>query len=108
MSLFTDTMTAYHYDGSAWERTVIRGVQWREKVERVDANGQRTLNRVVSVTIPFDVSLTADGNTVLLPGEHPDISNIKEIRTQDGYCTVKAISNNMLRARLKHWKVIAE
>lgn len=58
--LFTDTMTIYNYfrnpetEADSWERTVIKGVQWRHsKKELTVSKGVQTEERVESITIDF-------------------------------------------------------
>jgi len=69
--LFTDAMTVYnHYrredtGEDIWNRTVVRGVQWRHnKKELSTSNGVQTESKVESITIDFQKKY---GNKPYLP-----------------------------------------
>lgn len=68
--LFTDTMTVYNFfrdaDGNeAWNRTVVKGVQWsHNKNEVTTTNGVQTESKVESITIDFQRDY---GNKPYLP-----------------------------------------
>ena len=136
-TLFSDTVTLYnHYRinrSDAWQRTVIRGVQVREKAEKsLDATGLH-LASLVSVTIPVDAD--ADGRHYLPPAlfaasDHReqywslDVSGsldvlvigecgadlnslytLDQLQKEHCYVTIKAITDNTIRPLLKHWRV---
>ncbi|MDD3212777.1 MAG: hypothetical protein PHY64_03850 [Eubacteriales bacterium] len=138
--LFGDTVTLYNRyrvnRADAWQRTVLTGVQVRQRVEKtVDSSGLHVA-RSVSVTIPVDVdaggrhylppalfagsdnraaywSLDAEHNLdVIVLGECSaeltDEYTLDDLKKEHGYATVKAVADNTLRPRLKHWKVTAE
>lgn len=114
MSLFTDTVTVYQCTDDQWTRTaVLKGVQLRERIERVNDNGRSTFKTVTSLTIPADIAhaITADGSTALVPGTAPEVSAdmpMKRIRAENpGFCIVNALADNTHRAHLPHWRVIA-
>lgn len=113
--LFTDTVTAFHQQNGAWTKTELRGVQWKAKTERTNDGGRSATKTVVSVTIPESVGvqgITEDGNTVLVLGTAPAITGTYTIgqlrKDKKTYCTVRSITDNTLRPKLKHWKVTAE
>jgi tRNA(Leu) C34 or U34 (ribose-2'-O)-methylase TrmL len=118
-----------------WQRTVITGVQYRAKTEKtVDSAGLHIANSV-SVTIPDSadagvrtylapVAFAADtaktnhwsldpaGNQdfIVFGAVTKDITTlytIDALKAEYGYVTVKAVSDNTLRPRLKQWKVTA-
>lgn len=137
--LFGDTVTLYnHYRANredCWQRTVLQGVQYREKVEKsVDATGLH-LARSVSLTIPVDTDAggrhylppalfqtcehrenyytlnAADNLDVLVTGrceqELGSAYTLDDLQAAYGYTTVKAVADNTLRPQGKHWKVTA-
>lgn len=111
---FGDTATLYHHMGSdVWQRTVLNGVQWRQKIERApDAEGRFRLQTVTSITIPAEIpaEISAAGLDVFVPGVGPELvegytlADLK--RDFAGYCTVRAVADNTRRPRLKHRKVM--
>lgn len=109
--LFSDTVTAYHKNGEQYTRHVLKGVQWRQKTERLNNNGKLALATVTSVTIPEGVEMVVKPGDVLVLGAGPEITDeytIASLRAENTtYCTVKTIADNTLRPRLKHWKVTA-
>ena len=114
MSLFTDTVTVYRRSGDTWARAaVLRGVQLRQRLERVNENGKSTYQTVTSLTIPAGIehAVTADGDTALIRGEGPEVSadmTIRRIRAENtSFCIVNAVTDNTHRDHLPHWKVIA-
>lgn len=67
--LFTDVMTVYNYfrDGAleAWNRSVIRGVQWsHNKIEVVVTDGVQTEGKAERITVDFQHGY---GNKAYLP-----------------------------------------
>lgn len=110
-SLFTDIVTVYHKIGDRFARQVISGVQWRQKIERLNDDGKLTLATVTSVTIPGDISVNVNLGDVIVLGVGPELSagySIANLRADHStYCTVRAVADNTLRAHLKHRKVIA-
>lgn len=109
--LFSDTVTAYQKNGEQYTRHVLKGVQWRQKTERLNDNGKLAIATVTSVTIPEGVKMAVKPGDVLVLGVGPEITDeytIARLRAENTtYCTVKAIADNTLRPRLKHWKVTA-
>jgi hypothetical protein len=119
-----------------WQRTVLHGVQYRAKTEKTVDEGGLHLAQSVSVTIPvnadaggrhylpphlFAVSenraaywtLDAEHNLdVIVNGEcTKELSGtytLDHLRKEHRYVTVKGVSDNTVRPRLKHWRVIAQ
>ena len=138
-SLFTDTITLYnHYRHGRekyWQRTVLRGVQWKQKIVHTASDtGSVVVITETSVTIPVDVDANwrvyvrplefsmaedkenlwtlspADGGDLMIYGEC--MTEISGDVTADDLCklgavVVKAAKDNTLRQYLKHWKVVA-
>lgn len=119
-----------------WQRTVIHGVQVHTKTEKtVDASGLH-LAQLTSLTIP--VSADANGRHYLPPYlfagsdnrtfywtldakhnldvitlgeclvELGDTYTLDQLRKEYDFVTIKSVTENTSRPRLKHWKVIAE
>lgn len=109
--LFSDTVTAYHKDGDRYTRRVLKNVQWRQKIERLNDGGKLALVAVTSVTIPDDVEMEVRPGDVLILGIGPALTGeytIARLRADhETYCTVRAVTDNRLRPRLKHRKVTA-
>ncbi len=138
--LFGDTITLYnryrvnHED--RWQRSVIRGVQFRTKTDKtVDGSGLH-LAESASLTIP--VNADADGRHYLPPhlfatsenraaywtldAEHnldvivngectkelSETYTLDHLSKEHRYVTIKGVSDNTVRPRLKHWWVIAQ
>lgn len=136
--LFTDTVTLYnHYrDVPArtdhWQRTVLKGVQYREKVETAITDTGLKMAASVGITIPVNVdaggrhylpweafvttqnrerywTLNPAGNqdVVVLgdcPAEITEAYTLGSLKKEYGSVTVQAVRDNTLRRGLKHWK----
>lgn len=112
--LFRDTITLYKRRGEEYTRHVLRGVQWRQKIERaMSSQGVLQMQAVTSITIPADPHPAAvpEAGDVIILGEGMEITDaypVSALRADHaGYCTVRAVGDNTLRPRLKHWKVYA-
>ena len=96
--LFADTVTVYSKNGDQYTRHVLKGVQWRQKTERLNDNGKLSL-------------VTVKPGDVLILGEGPELTEsytIARLKAEnDTYCTVKGVADNTRRPQLKHWKVTA-
>lgn len=109
--LFGDTVTLYH-NGS---KTVLVGVQWHQKIVRtVDGTGRNTAETVTTVTLPTNqgfADVSAVKGDVLVLGTGPDITALYTLadlrREWPTYCTVRAVTDNTLRPRLKHRRIEA-
>ena len=124
--LFTDTVTIYNKCGDAWKRTVLEGVQWKEKYEHaVTDNGTLQVARYVSVTVPFrsgyvpEKRYQGDGFTFGLGNQdfivYGNISelitgskSLSDLRKKRDVLTICAVADNTNRTNLKHWRVTAK
>ena len=52
MALFTDSVTIYNKQTASWKRTVVDGVQWSDKVDRINNNGKIKVDKYASITFP--------------------------------------------------------
>ncbi len=142
MAFFTDVMTVYNYrqeaDGEHWERSVIRGVQWRHGKRRVIADkGVFSDGPEESVTVDFRRGYTgnpsylppeeyrkaerveefwtldpADGTDVIICGEiFREVGkdySISQLKRDYAGFTVVSVADNRNRPRLKHIRVVAK
>lgn len=125
-AIFTDTVTLFNHYKGEWFKTVLPGVQWKDKVTRtVDSDGKITITPEVSLTVPVRAGyvepkvFTGEGFTfgtgnldVIVLGEINDeitqdftITHLK--KKYDHVATIYGVSDNTLRAMLRHWKVVA-
>lgn len=130
--LFTDTVTLYnHYRqdrADCWKRTVLRGVQWAQKIVRTaGSTGSVVVTTETSITIPDDVTgyaspqdFAAAADKTALWTLAPDdlvmlgessVEIVNEV-TEDDVCalgavTIRSVKDNTLRPRLKNRKVVA-
>ena len=109
--LFSDTVTVYRKNGDQYTRHVLKGVQWRQKIERLNDNGKLLLVTVTGVTIPGSGPAPVKPGDVLVLGEGPELTEVLAIARlkaeNETYCTVKGVADNTRRPQLKHWKVTA-
>ncbi len=125
--LFTDTVTLFNHYKGQWFKTVLPGVQWKDKVSKtVDTSGRIVVTQEVSLTVPVRTgyvepkAFTGEGFTfgtgnldVIVLGEVDDAITadftITSLRKKyDPVATIYAVSDNTLRQQLKHWKVMAK
>jgi|LSQA01.1.fsa_nt_gi hypothetical protein len=142
-TLFRETITIYNYfsykDGTdikrEWRRTVIRGVQWRDRTNRVqDSSGVTRFEKSASVTIPLNAdaggkmyaapaqyaaldpldtgywTLDDAGNDLIVSGdclsEITDVYGVKDLRKEYPKTrAIQAVSDNTNAPILKHWKI---
>ena len=125
--LFTDTVTLFNHYKGQWLKTVLPGVQWKDKVSKtVDTSGRIVVTQEVSLTVPVrsgyvePKAFTGKGFTfgtgnmdVIVLGEIDDeitadftITSLR--KKYDHVATIYAVSDNTLRQQLKHWKVMAK
>ena len=125
--LFTDTVTLFNHCKGQWFKTVLTGVQWKDKVTKaVDTSGKIVVTPEVSLTVPGrdgyvePKAFTGEGFTfgtgnldVIVLGEVDDeitadftITSLR--KKYDRVATIYAVSDNTLRRQLKHWKVMAK
>lgn len=118
MALFTDTVTIYNEEQGNWMRTVVKGVQWSEKVEKSVSDKKVSAAKYISLTfpegtyenIPFNLY---DENTCIVYGEvYDEVTNERGYRTSDlckkysrsGF--VQSVNDNSNRSYLKNIKVV--
>ena len=116
---FADTVTLYHKENDQYTRYVLSGVQWRQKAERFAYQrgeaGVFEIKTVTTVTIPHNIQNAAkisisEGDVLVLgtaPALTADFGIAKLRKKYATYCTVRAVADNTLRPRLRHWKVYA-
>mgnify|MGYP006920942980 FL=1 len=125
-AIFTDTVTLFNHYKGEWFKTVLPGVQWKDKITRtVDSDGKITITPEVNLTVPVRAGyveskvFTGEGFTfgtgnldVIVLGEISDeitqdftVTHLK--RKYDHAATIYGVSDNTLRAMLRHWKVVA-
>lgn len=109
--LFTDTVTLYGKRGAEYVRTVLAGVQWRQKAERLNDDGKLTFKAATVVTVPAAVGADVLPGDVLVYGTAPELTEeytIAHLRADyPTYCTVQTVADHRNRPRLKHRKVTA-
>lgn len=119
MALNTDTITLYNkISDTEWKRTVIKGVQWTDKVERTNADGVLSIVKYASVTF-FDgtfkglVLNSANEEDCIVYGAVTDvvdgnrgsqISDLLKKYPRSGL--IKAVNDNSNRNFLKSIKVV--
>lgn len=133
--LFNDEITLYNMykvDGvETWKKTLIDGVQWKRHIEKtVSSDGKIIISKTVSVTIPIrdgyvppvDWLKAADKSKIwtLNPESNLDFMVLgscdkvisvtykpKDLKADvSDVITIKGVSDNTNRDRLKHWKVV--
>ncbi len=107
--LFGDVVTLYSRVGDAYARVVLNGVQWRQKIERVNEGGRLVPSTVVSVTIPDGIDAEVKPGDVMILGVGPELTDeytVSALRAEyTTYSTVQSVADNRLRPRLKHRRV---
>lgn len=125
--MLTDTITLYNHYKGHWMRTVLKGVQWTEKVTKtVDSSGVLHATPEVSITVPFRPGYVSPklyrgegftfglGNLdVVVLGECvmeiSDTYTISDLQAEyPSSATIYAVKDNTIRTYLKHWKVAAK
>lgn len=119
MPLFEDTVTIYNkLSASEWKRTVVHGVQWSDKTEKVNDNGKIRIVRYGNITFPEG---TYDGlhlsskceEDCIVRGEVADaitgekgyrVSDILEKYEKSGL--IQSVNDNSNRNYLKNIKVV--
>lgn len=121
--LFTDSVTLYHRERvgrmDAWTRTVIHGVQWKQKTVRIAAgassavgDGKIVYATETGITIPVQ---TADGVKIAVGDIFVfgictteiagDTTEDTVLRVHRGVI-VQSVADNTLRPRLRHRKAV--
>lgn len=121
MAVFTDTVTIYNQiSDSEWKRTVVEGVQWTEKTEKLNNNGKMNIVKYVSVTFPEgtyeDIAFDSNKeNECIVYGKVEDIvtgengsriSDLLDKYPKSGL--IKSIKANTGRDFLKNLKVVLD
>lgn len=125
--VFTNTVTLFNHYKGQWFKTVLAGVQWKDKVTKaVDSDGKIVVTPEVSLTVPVrpdyvePKAFTGEGFTfgagnldVIVLGEIADeitqdftITNLR--KKYDHVATISGVADNTLRPMLRHWKVTAK
>ena len=119
--LFTDTVTVYNkISATEWRRTVIKGVQWRDKVEKNNMDGVISIVQYASVTFQrgtYEQLTLAPGAEedcivygetdagIVINGERGHrISDLLQRYPRSGI--VKSVSDNTMRRHLQNKKVV--
>ena len=119
MAMFTDTVTVYHkVDEGIWEISVIKGVQWSDKIDRKNENGRISIVKYAEITFPegtYDGLILdpASGEDCIVLGECRErISDEKGNRLSDlikmysDSGIVQSVNDNSKRSFLKNIKVV--
>lgn len=90
MSLFTDTVTIYNkVSENEWKRTVVKGVQWADKIDKQNNNGKISIARYASITFPkgtyegLILNSSNEEDCIVLGIIEDNITNIKGQRISD-------------------------
>ena len=87
MAHFTESCTIYNFDGTAWQRTVLRGIMWRVAIDKaVASNGIINISGMANVTIPQNVKTT--GNR-----EYINSKEYKQLADKSQHWTVNVEDN---------------
>ena len=121
MALFTDTVTIYNkISDSEWKRTVVEGVQWSDKQEKVNSNGKIDIVRYASITFPQGTfeGLTLDSaneeDCIVFGVVEDVVADVKGSRISDlmkkypKSGTVKSVNDNSGKTMLSNIKVVVE
>ncbi len=115
--LFTDTVTLFHWTGTAYQKTVLKSVQWRERTKEItDAAGIVTYHHTVSVTVPYETAATlpidpqsaqdlicyGDVSAAPTPATMPEF-----LKANPRALVVEEVIDNTYRPMLKHHRIIA-
>ena len=118
MAHFTDTVTIYNKTTSSWSRTVVEGVQWSDKADRVNNNGRIKVDPYATITFPEGTyeGLRLDprqDEDAILYGAVPDMPSTSSasvfkltdvIRRNKGG-VIQSVNDNSNRDYLKNIKV---
>ena len=115
MALFTDSVTIYNKTTSSWMRTVVDGVQWSDKADRVNNNGKIKVDPYATITFPQgtyeDLRLDpSQDEDAILYGVVPDMPTSSSFklsavikRNRGGI--IQSVNDNSNRDYLKNIKV---
>lgn len=119
MALFTDTVTVYNkISDSEWKRTVVKGVQWTDKIEKQNNGGKISVAKYAQITFPepvydglvLDVSKEED---CIIYGAVEDIITVEKgnkvsdlLKKYPKSGRIKSVNDNSNRDFLKNIKVV--
>ena len=63
MALFTDTVTVYQKGSTGYSRTVVKGVQWSDVIDKSLQTGRLELRKSANITFPENVLGLVDLST---------------------------------------------
>ena len=119
MAHFTDTVTIYNKSDStsSWSRTVVKGVQWSDKYDRVNNNGKIKVDKYASITFPEGtyeglVLDPAKDEDCILYGEVTDnvtgtaSHRLSDIIKRNKGGLIQSVNDNSNRTFLKNIKVV--
>ena len=123
--VFIDTVTLYNHYENEWYKTVLKDVQWTEKIERtVDSDGVMHLTLSVTVTVPYRAGYVEpktykgegftfglDNLDIIVLGKCDknisDTYTITDLQNEYRAATISAVKDNTQRKLLKYWRVMA-
>lgn len=119
MALFTDTVTLYQKRNGSWIRTVVRGVQWSDTIEKTVQAGQMQAAKSTTITFPeavlsqIDLSTFTEEDAVFygeIAGEIDDTvkaSRMSALLLQHPKSgIIRSVNDNSTRDYLKSIKVV--
>lgn len=118
MAHFTDTVTIYNKTTSSWSRTVVEGVQWSDKADRINNNGRIKVDPYATITFPegtyegLRLDPRQDEDAILL-GVVPDMPStsstssfkLSEVIKRNRGGVIQSVNDNSNRDYLKNIKV---
>ena len=119
MALFTDTVTLFQKRSGTWHRTVVKGVQWSDRIEKTVQAGQMQAAKSTTITFPeatlsqIDLSSFTEEDAVFygeITAIIDDSDKTKRISTlisnhpKSGI--IRAVNDNSNRDFLKNIKVV--
>lgn len=118
MALFTDTVTLYQKQpNETWKRTVVSGVQWADKTEKVNENGKISIAKYISLTFPsgtyesLELELFTDEDAIVYGAVADVVTTEKGHRITDLLKMhkggiIQSVNDNSNRDYLKNVKVV--
>lgn len=118
--IFTDIITIYTYnqETEAWDRKVVKGVQWSDQFEKQDSGGKLSVSRYAKITFPVgtfeDLILepTNEENAIIYGEIEDEVTATKGSRLSDllnkypRSGRLKSVNDNSNRPFLKNIKVV--
>lgn len=117
MAHFTDTVTVYNKTTSSWTRTVISGVQWSDKTDRVNNNGKIKVDKYASITFPegtyegIRLDPRQDEDAILFGAVTDEVTStashrLSDIIKRNKGGIIQSVNDNSNRDHLKNIKVV--